>query len=456
MENRIYKFIQLGFLIFELLIFNAVIHLTFFNSTVGVYDPFGSEVSLWFVFNVVWLTSILINRTYLVKNLERSISLVSSGTRTIVTFIAFILSYLVFVKTIYFSEQLLFQTFLLITLCIIGFRLAFRFCVFTFMPNGIEAKNVVILGQGAIANDLNSFFKTKRILGYSLKKRFDDPTRDSDTYIKELSNYCHENKVEEIYYASNFMSKEFMRKIIDFADNNLIRFRFALDYQGYLRGNTSLEYYDQTPVFTYRKEPLEHLSNRVIKRIFDIFFSSIVILLIYPIMFPVLAVLIKLSSPGPVLFVQDRSGRNNETFRCYKFRTMTVNTNSNSTQATKNDARVTRLGAFLRKTSLDEFPQFLNVLIGNMSVVGPRPHMLQHTEDYGKIVNRFMVRHLVKPGISGHAQVCGFRGNTENDEAMEGRVKHDVYYLENWSLLFDLKIVFYTVYNIFKGEENAF
>lgn len=456
MENRIYKFIQLGFFTLEFLIFNIVIHFTFFSSKIGVYDPFGNEISLRFIFNIIWLVAILINRTYSIKNVEHFVALLTSAARTILTFVAFSLGYLVFVKTIYFSEALLFQTFLVILVSIIGFRIGFRFFVFTFMPNGIESKNVVILGQGAIANDLNSFFKAKRILGYNLKKRFEDPTRDSESYIQRLREYCKTNHVEEIYYASNYMSKDFMRKIIDFADNNLIRFRFALDYEGYLRGNTSLEYYDHTPVFTYRKEPLEHLSNRIIKRTFDVIFSSAVILLIYPIMIPLLALMIKLSSPGPVFFVQERSGRGNATFKCLKFRTMTLNAESNSMQATKNDTRVTRLGAILRKTSLDEFPQFLNVFVGQMSVVGPRPHMLQHTEEYGQIVNRFMVRHLVKPGITGNAQVNGYRGNTETDEAMIGRVKHDVYYLENWSLWFDIKIIFYTVYNIFKGEENAY
>jgi len=456
MENRLYRFIQLGLFTIELLLFNLIIHFTFFSQKIGVYDPFGNEVSVWMMFNITWVTSVLINKTYHIRNIEKLSTLVSAAGKTLITFMAFTLGYLVFVKTIYFSETLLFQTFSAVVFSIIGFRVVFRFLIFYFMPNGIDSKNVVILGEGAIANELNSFFKNKRILGYNLKKKFEDPTRDSETYLSQLKSYCKANKVEEIYYASNYMSKDFMRKIIDFADNNLIRFRFALDYQGYLRGNTSLEYYDHTPVFTYRKEPLEHLTNRIMKRLFDIVFSSLVILLVYPIMMPILAVLIKISSKGPVFFVQERSGRKNETFKCFKFRTMTVNSSSDKMQAVKGDARITKLGAFLRKTSLDEFPQFLNVFIGNMTVVGPRPHMLQHTEDYGKIINRFMVRHLVKPGITGHAQVSGFRGNTENDEAMEDRVKYDVYYLENWSIWFDVKIVFLTVYNVFKGEENAF
>ncbi|MGB0424120.1 MAG: exopolysaccharide biosynthesis polyprenyl glycosylphosphotransferase, partial [Flavobacteriales bacterium] len=216
------------------------------------------------------------------------------------------------------------------------------------------------------------------------------------------------------------------------------------------------EFFNSTPVFTYRKEPLEYSSNQIIKRIFDFTFSLLVCLLIFPWLFLIISIAIKFSSKGPIFFVQDRSGKDNKRFPCLKFRTMTVNNDSDSVQATKGDARITRVGAFLRKTSLDEMPQFINVLLGHMSVVGPRPHMLKHTEDYGKEINKFMVRHLVKPGITGYAQVSGYRGTTETPELMEARVKHDVFYLENWTFLFDLKLIFLTVYNMIKGEENAF
>jgi len=165
---------------------------------------------------------------------------------------------------------------------------------------------------------------------------------------------------------------------------------------------------------------------------------------------------IKLTSKGPVFFIQERSGENGRTFGCIKFRSMRVNDEADRVQATKNDPRKTRFGSFLRKSSIDELPQFINVLKGDMSIVGPRPHMLQHTELYSKLVNKYMVRHLIKPGITGWAQVTGYRGETHELSQMEGRVRRDIWYLENWSLLLDIRIMLLTVWNALKRDENAY
>jgi len=171
---------------------------------------------------------------------------------------------------------------------------------------------------------------------------------------------------------------------------------------------------------------------------------------------PLMAILIKVNSRGPVFFRQQRSGKGNNVFTCLKFRTMRVNAEADELQATKGDVRITGMGRFLRKTNLDELPQFFNVLLGHMSVVGPRPHMLRHTEQYAALIDQFMVRHLIKPGITGWAQVHGFRGETSDTYKMEKRVEYDVWYIENWSLLLDLKIIVLTLGNMLKGEENAF
>ncbi|HWZ36571.1 MAG TPA: exopolysaccharide biosynthesis polyprenyl glycosylphosphotransferase, partial [Mucilaginibacter sp.] len=217
-----------------------------------------------------------------------------------------------------------------------------------------------------------------------------------------------------------------------------------------------VENYDHIPVISVRPEPLENMLNRSIKRAFDIFFSLFVIVFVISWLFPILAVIIKLQSKGPVFFTQMRSGKDNVPFKCYKFRSMRVNADSDTMQATRSDSRITPIGAFIRKTSLDEFPQFFNVLIGNMSVVGPRPHMVSHTERYSQLIDQFMVRHFLKPGITGWAQINGFRGETRTTDDMLQRVEADVWYLENWSFLLDLKIIFLTFWNVIKGEENAF
>ena len=167
-------------------------------------------------------------------------------------------------------------------------------------------------------------------------------------------------------------------------------------------------------------------------------------------------VLIKLDSPGPIFFKQKRSGRDNQVFTCIKFRTMKVNSKANEKQATREDKRITKLGAFLRKSNIDEMPQFFNVFVGNMSVVGPRPHMLKQTELYSELINNYLVRHFAKPGITGWAQVNGFRGETKELSDMKDRVDYDIWYIENWSFLLDIKIIYQTVFNVFRGDKNAF
>ena len=205
-----------------------------------------------------------------------------------------------------------------------------------------------------------------------------------------------------------------------------------------------------------RNEPLDRKGNRLLKRGFDIVFSFLVIALIFSWLFPILAILVKLSSKGPVFFKQTRLGERKKKFSCYKFRSMQMNEEADSKQATRNDPRITKVGAFLRKSNLDEMPQFFNVLLGQMSVVGPRPHPLKLNDQFRDIIDKYMVRHFVRPGITGWAQVNGFRGETRTPELMEKRVDLDVWYLENWSFLMDLKIVVKTVTNMFGKDDMAF
>ena len=210
------------------------------------------------------------------------------------------------------------------------------------------------------------------------------------------------------------------------------------------------------PLLTVPRDPLHAAYILALNLSFDILFSTVILVTIFPILYIVVGIMIKLSSPGPILFKQKRTGLYGQDFRCYKFRTMKVNAQADSLQAVKDDPRKTKVGDFLRRTNLDEFPQFINVLRGEMSVVGPRPHMLKHTEQYSALIDKYMVRHLVKPGVTGWAQVTGYRGETKTLEQMEGRVKRDVWYIENWSFFLDLKIIVVTVINMFKGEKNAY
>ena len=198
------------------------------------------------------------------------------------------------------------------------------------------------------------------------------------------------------------------------------------------------------------------MENRLLKRAIDLFFSLVFLCTVFPFVYIIIGTAIKLSSPGPIFFKQKRSGENGNEFWCYKFRSMRVNIDSDELQATANDPRKTKIGDFIRKASIDELPQFINVLLGQMSVVGPRPHMLKHTEEYSRLIDKYMVRHLVKPGITGWAQVTGYRGETKELWQMEGRVQRDVWYLEHWTFLLDLYIIYKTIRNAIQGEKEAY
>jgi putative colanic acid biosysnthesis UDP-glucose lipid carrier transferase len=240
------------------------------------------------------------------------------------------------------------------------------------------------------------------------------------------------------------------------ADHHLIRVRLVPDLKSFFNKNVRMELYDQLPVLSLRKEPLENKSNEFLKRAFDIGLSLFVIVFILSWLIPIMALIIKIDSKGPVFFKQNRSGKDNKPFTCYKFRSMHLNEESDCKQATKGDFRVTRVGKFLRKTSIDELPQFINVIMGDMSIVGPRPHMIKHTEDYSLLIDTYMVRQFLLPGITGWAQVNGFRGETKETVAMMKRVEADLWYMENWSLMLDLKIIFLTVWVVIKGSETAY
>lgn len=264
-----------------------------------------------------------------------------------------------------------------------------------------------------------------------------------------------EVRVHEVFCSLPHDQSEQVRRIIRSCDKNVIRFyyvpRIFEDYQMNLR----MQRFGDYTVFATREEPLMKSYNRLGKRIFDVCFSLPVCICLLPVV-AIVGLIIKVQSPGPIFFRQKRTGMDGATFGCIKFRSMHVNKDSDTAQATENDPRKFAFGNFMRKTNLDEFPQFFNVLRGDMSIVGPRPHMLHHTEVYGKLIDKYMVRHFCRPGITGWAQVTGFRGETKELWQMEERVKRDIWYLEHWSFLLDLKIIFLTAKSIFIHDEHAY
>ncbi len=298
--------------------------------------------------------------------------------------------------------------------------------------------------------------------GFNVLGFFDDNTALKEILpnylgrIEEMNDFVSEHKVDEIYCTIPGANSDKISNLLLFAEKHMIRFYIVPEFYRDIKKSMVMEIMEFIPLLSIRNEPLQSVSKRAVKRTFDIVFSTLVLILLYPVLYLIIGLLIKLSSPGPILFKQKRTGIYGKEFDCYKFRTMKVNKDADLVQAVKNDPRTTKIGSFLRRTNLDEIPQFLNVLLGDMSVVGPRPHMLKHTEQYSKLIDKYMVRHLVKPGITGWAQITGYRGETKTLEQMEGRVKRDVWYIENWSFFLDLKIIFVTVLNMFRGEKNAY
>jgi len=326
----------------------------------------------------------------------------------------------------------------------------------------IDYTDIVIVGAGPVGVELHNILENRPFLGYRVVGFFDDKPHLRADGIPVLGNvsdciaYVKKFNIKEVYCALPDRAIDKINRLMREADREMVRFKLVPDVKDYFKKNVNVKMLAHFPVISPRAEPLESKSNQLFKRVFDVTFSLFVIVFVMSWLTPIIALLIKLESKGPVFFKQLRSGKNNEPFYCLKFRSMRVNGDSDQTQATKNDRRITRLGAFIRRTSIDELPQFFNVLMGEMSVVGPRPHMLQHTHEYSAIIDQFMVRHLVLPGITGWAQVSGHRGETKKEGTMEARVAADIWYLENWSMFLDLKIAFLTVWQVFAGHKNAY
>jgi putative colanic acid biosynthesis UDP-glucose lipid carrier transferase len=320
----------------------------------------------------------------------------------------------------------------------------------------------MILGYNDVAKKLASYLEQEvhntRIIGFCEKYE----------NIKELSHYpilgdvygaistSKKYEINEIYSTIAPEQDDRVYQIMKEADQECIRFKLIPDLSLLAKQSGHIRYMKDMPVMSVRSEPLESARSQHRKRIFDIVVSLLVTVFILSWLIPIITLLIWLESRGPIFFIQMRTGKDNKAFPCIKFRSMYVNKDSDTVQATRDDKRLTKVGRFLRKTNLDEFPQFINVLRGEMSIVGPRPHMLQHTERYSKKIGQYMVRQFMKPGITGWAQVNGLRGETRSLDQMEKRVEHDLWYMENWSLWLDVRIIFMTVFNTIKGDDNAF
>lgn len=343
-------------------------------------------------------------------------------------------------------------------------RICIRHIVCYYRSSGKYITKVVFLGSYENNIALYKEMVETPTLGFQVVGYFDDEPNprmpagckylgtpsEAIEYMKQHSD------IHELYCCLPSRRSNEILPVIKFCVNNLVHFYSIPNVTNYLHHKVYLHMLGTIPYLSLYREPLSLVENRVLKRAFDIVFSLVFLCTLFPIIFVVVAIITKLTMPGPIFFKQKRTGYNGKEFYCLKFRSMKVNAQSDQLQATKDDPRKTKWGNIMRKTNIDELPQFINVLKGEMSIVGPRPHMLKHTEQYSHLIGNYMVRHYVKPGVTGWSQVTGFRGETKELSQMEGRIKGDIYYIEHWSMWLDFYIIYKTVANAIKGDDEAY
>lgn len=461
MLNRYLKICSIQLVVLDFISLNALFFLA--SSLVRQYDrELHIDVDAFLLAsNISWLIALYTTGIYFVS---QQLSYERIARKTIQGMLLYILLLLLF---LFAYKQIYSRLFVIIYISIFTVMVLIGRVLFYLVTNHILhrkeiEKKVVILGYNDLSKQL-----VDSLTGLKSNLRFEGyfeeyaNVHELSYYpvigtLQECVPYAKGNNIKEIYSTLSPEQHPYLYTLAHEAEQHFIRFRFVPDFRMFVNRQIYVDYFNNIPIISLRSEPLDDIANRIRKRIFDLLFSAFVIVFILSWLIPLLSLLIILESRGPVFFVQYRTGRDNKTFRCLKFRSMRMNNDANQKQATRDDSRFTRIGRIMRKTNLDEMPQFLNVFLGDMSIVGPRPHMLKHTEEFSRIIQQYMVRHFLKPGITGWAQVNGFRGEITEETQLRKRIEHDIWYMENWSVYFDMKIIYLTVRNTAKGDKNAY
>jgi putative colanic acid biosynthesis UDP-glucose lipid carrier transferase len=416
-----------------------------------------SDILNFFIFiSFSWIVSTLISNFYEIYRFTSVTKMLGLIVKQTIIFLLLVFAFFGFFNELSIKSTSILKYVLLVmfSITIIKFAIFFLLKKYRKVFKG-NLRKVVIVGLNKKTDQLRKYFNDNPDYGYQLIKTFD--LKGENKYsIDEIFEFISDNEVDEIYSSVAEVNNKELAKLIEYADNNLKILKFLPDNKEIYSKKLDFTYYGYLPILSMRRIPTDEPINLFIKRTFDIFFSLVVIIGILSWLTPILGLIIKFESKGPIFFKQKRNGLDYKEFYCYKFRSMKPNPDAHIHQIKKNDPRVTKIGKIIRKTSIDELPQFINVLKGDMSVVGPRPHMVSHTHMYAEKIDKFMVRHFIKPGITGLAQVSGFRGEVEDDNFITNRVKYDIYYLENWSILMDLRIVFKTVFDALGGDDKAY
>ena len=462
--NRQFKhYLQITLIILDFAVLNIVFFLSkfLFQDKAGLSD-INSYIEFWAIINIFWILLSLACRTYAANTIINFEFFTRRTVQVYLLWVIAILFYLFFLRKFDLSRFIIFIIFVNFSIGLFFNRFLFLGINYHFKTKDFLLKRILIIGYNPTAKKLETYLEEEgfniKLLGF-IEDEKNITELSKHPILADLNNTIQVAKklnIQEIFSTITPEQNKYIYNLMSMAEKECIRFKIVPDLSLFVNRQVHIDYSRDMPVLSMRSEPLVDVGNRLKKRLLDIIVSCLVIVFILSWLLPLLGLLILLESRGPIIFTQLRSGKNNKQFRCYKFRSMRINKESDDKQATKNDVRITKIGRFIRKTSLDEFPQFINVFKGEMSLVGPRPHMIKHTSDYSKIVDNFMIRQFLKPGITGWAQINGYRGEIKDPEQIKMRVHNDLWYLENWNIWLDIRIIFLTVYKVIKGDENTF
>lgn len=448
--TRYSRYIKFFSIASDIILLNACFVFAFYYNYKAFEYPF---LPLLLYVNLSWIVLIGISKTYNISRTSTYFKVIGSTASILVGHMLLVFAYYVFEQPYGHSREVLLLLYSIFSSFLLFYQTAFFIVVKWARRNGFNYRNIIIISSAEGTNEITHYLNLHPEYGYHIRGNFDMNEFDNESFQNKLSAYCKEHDIHEIFYSLSNVKQDLLAKLMDFTEVNLIKIRLIADFKGFAFKGLEVENYGSIPIIKVLTTPLDDWEKQVFKRSFDIVFSILVIVFILSWLLPILAILIKIDSKGPIFFKQQRTGRDNKTFLCYKLRSMHLNKESDILQATKDDVRITKIGKILRKMSLDELPQFFNVLIGNMSVVGPRPHMLKHTEDFTAEINSFMLRHHIKPGITGLAQLKGYRGEISDFNLLRNRVKFDLDYIKNWSFWLDIQIIIRTIGTLFENNQ---
>lgn len=420
---------------------------------------------LLLILNITWFFSASLINMYDESNFQYFsndlINVLKNSTIQVLVSVFF----LFIIKENLFTRFFILYYFSILVLFISIKKIIFRKVLKYLRKQNYNTRNVLIIGVNDIGKSFTNTIEHNYDAGYKLAGYLDDYTENIENYkgkVDCLEEVLANNRIDEVVVALPYSEFNRIDDIIKICNRNAVRTHIIPDYFRYVSRRFRISMFNNVPIITVRNEPLAEFKFRLTKRVFDIVVSALFLTLIFSWLLPVIAVIQKLTSKGTVFFIQKRVGMRNKIFNCFKFRTMyTPDCDDKEAKAIeKSDSRVTRFGRILRKTNLDEIPQFINVILGNMSVVGPRPNAISFNEVYNEYIDELKLRNIVKPGITGWAQVHGLRGDSpnpeENKKLIRQRFEYDLWYIENWSIWLDLQIVLMTVWQMILKDTKGY